>query len=314
VVISKTDKTYFYFYESMLKYSETPLTELHSELLKSSGIKLLVKREDLNHPAISGNKWWKLKYNLEEAVSKNCDTVLTFGGAYSNHIYATAAAAKELNLKSIGIIRGEETLPLNKTLSFAKANGMQLHYISRELYREKNTNEFVQRLRKRFGNFYLIPEGGTNELAVNGCTEFATIHLSKIDFDYLLLPVGTGGTMAGLICGLPADKTIIGVSVLKDGNFLKEEVEQLTKSFSGKSYHNWSILTEYHHGGYAKASRALDDFISLMKKNHNLPLDHVYTGKLFWAVMKEVEKNTFRKNSTVLVLHTGGLQGSQHSL
>ena len=297
----------------MLKYPETPIVELHSELLKSSGIKLLVKREDLNHPTISGNKWWKLKYNLEEAFNKNYDTVLTFGGAYSNHIFATAAAAKELNLKSIGIIRGEETLPLNKTLSFAKANGMQLHHISRESYREKNTNEFTHDLRKRFGDFYLIPEGGTNNLAVKGCAEFAATYLSKIDFDYLLLPAGTGGTMAGLTCGLPPDKNVIGVSVLKDGNFLNDEVELLTKSFSGKSFRNWSILTEYHHGGYAKTSRELEDFISLMKKDHNLPLDHVYTGKLFWAVMREIEKGTFKKNSTLLVLHTGGLQGLQHS-
>ena len=295
----------------MLNYLETPVVQLHSDFLKSSGVKLFVKREDQNHPTVSGNKWWKLKYNLEEALNKNHDTVLTFGGAYSNHIFSTAAAAKELNLKSIGVIRGEETLPLNKTLSFAKAQDMQLHYISREAYREKNTSEFLQDLHKRFGEFYLIPEGGTNQLAVKGCAEFASVHLSKIEFDYLCLPVGTGGTMAGIICGLPTDKNVIGISVLKDGSFLKNEFETLAKTYSGKSFNNWSILTEYHHGGYAKTSKELLEFIDRMKKDHDLSLDHVYTGKLFWAVMKEIEKGNLRKNSTVLALHTGGLQNFQ---
>ena len=295
----------------MLSYTETPVVQLHANFLKSSGVKLFVKREDQNHPTISGNKWWKLKYNLEEAANKNHDTVLTFGGAYSNHIFSTAAAAKEANLKSIGVIRGEETLPLNKTLSFAQAQGMQLHYISPETYREKNTSEFIQDLHKRFGGFYLIPEGGTNQLAMKGCAEFASIHLSKIEFDYLCLPVGTGGTMAGVVCGLTTDKTVIGVSVLKEGSFLKDDIESLTKAYSGKSFNNWSVLTEYHHGGYAKSSKELLEFIGRMKKDYDLSLDHVYTGKLFWAVMKEIEKGNFRKNSTLLLLHTGGLQNLQ---
>jgi len=294
----------------MLKYSQTPVIEFHSDSLRSFGIRLLVKREDLNHTIVSGNKWWKLKYNLDEAIKKNHDTILTFGGAYSNHIFATAAAARELNLRSIGIIRGEETLPLNNTLSFAKDSGMHLHYVSREAYREKNSNAFLQELSNRFGNFYLIPEGGTNQLAVRGGAEFASSYLSEIQFDYLLLPVGTGGTMAGIICGLSPDKNVVGVSVLKDGNFLNDEIAQLIKSFTGKSFNNWKLLTEYRVGGYAKTSTDLLEFIGRMKKDHNLPLDHVYTGKLLWAVMSEIEKGRFMENSTVLVLHTGGLQNA----
>ena len=157
----------------MIKYDKTQIQELKSQIFEQSGVRLLIKREDQNHPFVSGNKWWKLKYNLEEAMKAGHTTLLTFGGAYSNHIYATAAAAHELGLKSIGIIRGEETLPLNPTLSFAKASGMQLHYVSREAYRNKTRISFIEQLHNQFGDFYLIPEGGTNELAVKGCTEFA---------------------------------------------------------------------------------------------------------------------------------------------
>jgi len=170
-------------------YIETPVFELKEALLEEAGLRLFIKREDLNHPEIAGNKWWKLKYNIAEALNLNCETLLTFGGAYSNHIYATAAAALETGLKSIGIIRGEETLPLNSTLSFAKMKGMQLHYISREEYRHKTEEEFIKNLRRQFGHFYLIPEGGSNELAVKGCAEFGVNLLSEIHFDYVCLPV-----------------------------------------------------------------------------------------------------------------------------
>ena len=290
-------------------YSKTPVDEIRSAKLDKAGIRLLVKREDQNHPFICGNKWWKLKYNIEEAL-KHHHTVLTFGGAYSNHIYAVAAAAKEHGFNSIGIIRGEETLPLNPTLSFATANGMQLHYVSREDYRKKDDPAFVQTLHEKFGEFYLIPEGGTNSLAVKGCGEFASEVLLQINFDHLLLPVGTGGTMAGIVCGLKGRKKVTGVTVLKNGDFLKAEIDRLIRESSQAVYENWSLLTNYHHGGYAKVTNELLDFIKTLKAEHDLPLDHVYTGKLMWAVMKEIEAGRFAKGTTVLALHTGGLQGS----
>jgi 1-aminocyclopropane-1-carboxylate deaminase/D-cysteine desulfhydrase-like pyridoxal-dependent ACC family enzyme len=271
-------------------------------------VQLLVKREDLNHPLVSGNKWWKLIYSLEEAKNLKLP-VLTFGGAYSNHIFATAAATNELGLQSIGIIRGEKTLVLNPTLAFAEAQGMQLHYISRDDYRKKENPEFIDSLHQRFGEFYLIAEGGTNLLAVKGCAEFAVDELSELNFDHLFLPVGTGGTMAGLICGFEGKKKITGVSVLKGGEFLNEEIEKLIKNYSGSSYGNWSLLTSYHQGGYAKVTNTLLDFVSAMKERHNLPLDTVYMGKLMLAVMHEIEGGRFQKGSTVLALHTGGLQG-----
>jgi 1-aminocyclopropane-1-carboxylate deaminase len=292
----------------MLLYTSTPVVEIYSDLLRASGIRLLIKREDLNHSTVSGNKWWKLKYNLEEAKNKNAELILTFGGAFSNHIFATAAAAHELGFKSVGVIRGEQTMPLNKTLSFAKSQGMELLYVSRELYRKKQEPDFLQRLQERFGNFYLIPEGGTNDLAVKGCREFASEHLSKVEFDYVCLPVGTGGTLAGIVLGLVPDKNVIGISVLKEGNFLAENVKTLLKPYAQQPIASWKIVTDYDHGGYAKTTPFLMDFITRMNLEHDLPLDHVYTGKLLFAVFEEIKKGNFKNGSTILVVHTGGLQ------
>jgi 1-aminocyclopropane-1-carboxylate deaminase len=290
-------------------YTETPAIELKTEIFDDAGIRVLVKREDLNHHFISGNKWWKLFLNIDAALTENHETLLTFGGAYSNHIYATAAAAKEAGLKSIGIVRGEETIPLNATLSFARDQGMQLHYVSRQAYREKEDSAFIESLSARFGRFYLIPEGGTNELAVRGCEEYAKGKLGAIDFDYLCLPVGTGGTAAGVIAGFAGQKEIIGVSVLKNGAFLTETISNLLEKIYSTTYGNWQVLTTYDHGGYAKITSSLINFIDEMKALHNLPLDGVYTGKLLWAVVEEIRAGRFRRGSTVLVVHTGGLQG-----
>jgi 1-aminocyclopropane-1-carboxylate deaminase len=292
----------------LLSYATTPIQEIHLPLLKEAGIQLLVKREDLNHPFVSGNKWWKLKYNLEEAIQKK-KRILTFGGAYSNHLYATAAAASELGIENIGIVRGELTLPLNPTLSFVKEKGMTLEFVSREQYRRKNSSEFIDELKNKFGDFYLIPEGGTNSSAIKGCIEFAQ-QLKAIEHDYLLLPVGTGGTIAGLIIGFGGESNVIGVSVLK-GDFHHDEISQLLQAEkkSDDMYGNWSVLTSYHHGGYGKVTRELMDFMRMMRQGYNLPLDPVYTGKLLWAVTEEVTKGSFARGTTILALHTGGLQG-----
>ncbi len=293
----------------MLQYQDTPLIELQDDIIRAAGIRLLIKREDQNHPSVSGNKWWKLKYNLDEAIRSGHHTLLTFGGAYSNHIYAVAAAAHELGLKSIGIIRGEENLPRNHTLAFARDHGMILQYISRELYRQKNDDAFITKLHDQFGGFYLLPEGGTNDLALKGCSEFATQIKAQSEFDYLCLPVGTGGTMAGMIAGLKGGHNIIGFSVLKNGTYLQEEVSGLLKNFSPPAYANWQIEMEYHFGGYAKKTRALDDFISFMWGKHHLPLEPVYTGKMMFGVYDMMLKGRFNASSTVMILHTGGLQG-----
>ena len=294
-------------YQKLLSYTQTPIQEIHDGRLAKAGIRLLIKREDLNHAHISGNKWWKLKYNLEAAIKQGKKILLTFGGAYSNHIFATAAAAKELGFESIGVIRGEETLPLNTTLTFAKDCGLRLHYISREEYRNKHEATFIKNLQNRFGEFYLIPEGGSNDFAVKGCVEFAQT-LNEIDFDYCCLPVGTGGTMAGIIAGLNQTKEIIGFPVLKGGEFLHGDIEKLLQGFSDVPHQNWKLDTSYHHGGYAKTTPELFLFIEKMKDEHNLPLDPIYTGKLLWAVMDYIKQGKFKRGSTILALHTGGLQ------
>lgn len=288
-----------------LLYTPTPVIELKLDTMH--GVHLLVKREDLNHPFVSGNKWWKLKYNLEEAQRAGHDTLLTFGGAYSNHLYSTASAAHELRMKSIGIVRGERTEPLNQTLSFAESRGMKLHFVSREAYREKSEPEFLRSLRNQFGEVYVIPEGGTNKFAVHGCAEFAKTLEGEIDFDYLCLPIGTGGTMAGMIEGLSSNKKVIGFSSLKGGDFLKDEIQSLVSN----TQLNWQVHTDYHFGGYGKTTPELMLFVENMKKNYQLPLDQVYTAKMMMGILDLTRQGYFKRGSTVLVLHTGGLQGNQ---
>jgi 1-aminocyclopropane-1-carboxylate deaminase len=298
----------------MIRYAETPIQEIFWEPFEKAGVRVLIKREDLNNETVSGNKWWKLKYNLEFARSKNFARVLTFGGAYSNHIYSTSAAAKQAGLEGIGIIRGEElSSTTNPTLSFAREQGMILNFVTREDYRQKNNPEFLKNLEKQFGKFYLIPEGGTNLLAVKGCVEFTSEKLAGIQFDKLFVAVGTGGTIAGLICGFRGAKEIVGVSVLKDGDFLKNEIKNLIVESAGECYGNWSLLTSYHHGGYAKVTNELLKFIDEMK-TQNLPLEPVYTAKLMWAITQEIEDGRIARGSTVLALHTGGLQNKTAAL
>jgi 1-aminocyclopropane-1-carboxylate deaminase len=288
----------------MLGYTPTPIQEIHDPVFEKAGVRVLIKREDMNHPYVSGNKWWKLKYNLEEAKKLRKNTLITFGGAYSNHIYATAAAAHELGFKSIGIIRGEETLPLNQTLAFVKSRGMQLYYVSRASYRKKHEPEFIQKLQDQFGDFYLIPEGGTNELAVKGVVEFARQLEHEVDFDCICLSVGTGGTLAGVIEGLPNTKQIIGLSSLKGGEFLENEIKRFTSNQS-----NWKLIHDYHFGGYAKTTEKLARFIDQIEKQFDLTLDPIYTSKMLFGVFDLMKNGIFKKGSTILLIHTGGMQG-----
>jgi 1-aminocyclopropane-1-carboxylate deaminase len=287
----------------MLSYTPTPIQQLQSPLFEKAEVSVFVKREDLNHPFVTGNKWWKLKYNLLQAKQEEQTSLLTFGGAFSNHIYATAAAAYELGFKSIGIIRGEESSSLHKTLLFAKGKGMHLHFVSREKYRLKSEKYFTDQLHELFGNFYLIPEGGTNILAMQGVEEFAQNLKSEIDFDCLCCACGTGGTMAGLIKGLP-DKKVIGFSSLK-GDFMSGEVKKLV----GSTFSNWEITNEYHFGGYGKYTAELLTFIASFQKDFSISVEQVYTGKLFFGLFNLIEKGFFKKGSSILVVHTGGLQG-----
>ena len=264
-------------------------------------------RIDKIHKHVSGNKWFKLKYNLIKAKEEGYTTLLTFGGAFSNHIYATAVAAKEAGFKSIGIIRGEETLPLNPTLRLASFIGMKLQYVSRSQYRDKTTPEFIDELRQKHGDFYMIPEGGTNQIAIRGAEEILEGQLTT-SYDYAVSAVGTGGTLAGLISKLNGSADVVGISSLK-GDFLDKEVHQLLKSVNKELIKNWKISYDYHFGGYAKHSRELIAFINNFKIEQGIALDPIYTGKMMYGVADMAANRKFKENSKVLAIHTGGLQG-----
>lgn len=287
---------------------QAPLQQLQHPLLQEQNITLWVKREDILHPHISGNKWRKLKYNLLEAKAQGRQTIVTFGGAYSNHIAATAAAGSEFGFKTIGIIRGEAHLPLNPTLAFATEQGMELHYISRDAYRQKNEPEYLAQLSANYSQPYIVPEGGTNQLAVKGCTEI--VEDINIDFDVICCASGTGGTIAGIIAGLKGQKQVLGFPALKGGEFLKDEIEQLVYNYSGQHYSNWQLITDYHFGGYAKVKPELLQFIREFQEQHLIPLEPVYTGKLFYGIFDLISKGHFPQGTRIVAVHTGGLQGN----
>ncbi|MEO8237167.1 MAG: pyridoxal-phosphate dependent enzyme [Flavobacterium sp.] len=268
-----------------------------------NGISLAVKREDLIHPFVSGNKFRKLKYNLLQAKAENKETLLTFGGAFSNHIAAVAYAGKEQGFKTIGVIRGEELfdkIEENPTLKFAQENGMQFEFVSRVDYRLKNEVSFLEKLKEKFGNFYLVPEGGTNELAVKGCEEILTAEDTV--FNYVCCAVGTGGTISGLINSVAPNQKILGFLALK-GDFLKDEIRIFAKK------NNWDLISDYHFGGYGKINVELIEFINAFFDKNKVPLDPIYTGKMFFGVIDLIHKNYFPANSKILLIHTGGLQG-----
>lgn len=276
-------------------------------VVEKSGVSLYLKREDLLHPEVSGNKFRKLKYNLKEAISQEHDSILTFGGAYSNHVAATAAAGKLYDLKTVGVIRGEElgedldkTLQGNPTLNFAASCGMEFEFLARPLYRQKDSVEVLKNLQKKFGSFYLVPEGGTNSLAVKGCEEI----LSEKDkhFDIVCCPVGTGGTISGIINSSSRNQEIIGFPALK-GDFLTSEIEK----FAAKK--NWKLTIDYSFGGYAKVNSELVHFMNKFRSDYNIVLDPVYTGKMMYGIFDLIEKGHFSQNTCILAIHTGGLQG-----
>lgn len=281
--------------------SENQLIDL--PVLAEKNITLALKREDLIHPIISGNKYRKLKYNLLYAKEKGFQTLLTFGGAFSNHILAVAAAGKENGFKTIGIIRGEELrqkLELNPTLSRAKNLGMQFKFVSRDQYRRKADTDFFEALKKEFGAFYAIPEGGTNSLAIKGCAEILTEEDEQ--FSVITTCVGTGGTLAGLINSSASNQKIIGFSALK-GNFMSDEIRTMTAK------ENWSLRTDYHFGGYAKVSKTLIEFINNFKIETGIPLDPIYTGKMVFGLLDMIKNDNFTPGTRILAIHTGGLQG-----
>jgi 1-aminocyclopropane-1-carboxylate deaminase len=283
-----------------------PLTELSDPVLSDNGVRLFVKRDDLIHPHISGNKWRKLRYNLEKAREEGKDTILTFGGAFSNHIAAVAFSGKEFGFKTIGIIRGEPVFPLNPTLELAAKCGMVLHFLDRESYRMKQSPELIGVLRQRFGDVYLLPEGGANEQGVRGCEEI--LSEVSIPFDVVCCSCGTGTTMAGIVRNLHGTgKQAIGFPALKGGEFLYQDI----RAMSGASSADWELCCDYHFGGYAKVTPVLMEFIDRFEKDQGIPLEPVYTGKMFFGIFDKVRKGHFPPGTVIIAVHTGGLQGNR---
>lgn len=277
-------------------------------ILEEKKIELFVKREDLIHPQVSGNKFRKLKYNILEAKQQQQEILLTFGGAFSNHVAATAFVGKITGIKTIGIIRGEElgknvekTLSQNLTLYEASKNGMEFFFIDRKTYRNKADRSIIEKLKNQFGNFYLVPEGGTNRLAVKGCEEILTDN--DASFNYICSAVGTGGTISGLINSTKTDQQVIGFPVLK-GDFLQKEIKQ----FVGNK-NNWELNIDYNFGGYAKYNSELISFINWFYKETQILLDPIYTGKMLYGILDLIKKNYFSAGSKILAIHTGGIQG-----
>ncbi|RSK49368.1 1-aminocyclopropane-1-carboxylate deaminase/D-cysteine desulfhydrase [Hymenobacter rigui] len=284
-----------------------PLPEAAAE---RAGVQLLLLRDDLTHPELPGNKWRKLKYNLQQARQQGHTTLLTFGGAYSNHIAAVAAAGRLTGLHTVGIIRGEElaTRSLNPTLAQARADGMHLHFLDRATYRRKQEPEVLEALLQELGPAYVVPEGGSNAWALPGCAELVTELRTRQSFDYLCVACGTGGTLAGLATGLQGTEQAEGFAALKGADFLRTDINHLHQHSTGRLYPNWHLHTAYHGGGYARLTPELRQFLTDFHQRHGILLDPIYTGKMLLGVLDLLAQGYFRRGSTVVAVHTGGLQ------
>lgn len=286
----------------------SPIKKIEHELFDAAQLNIYIKRDDLIHPIISGNKWRKLKYNLLAAQQRNFTGVLSFGGAYSNHIHALAYACKQQNLKSLGIIRGESHYQSNSTLSKAKDWGMEFNFIDRAEYRLRSDKTYLKSLQNKYPEYYIIPEGGSNELALPGVAEIILELNKQLKYDTLILPVGSGGTIAGLIKEDNNRHNILGIAVLKQADYLKKEITKLVNNNENKPM-NWQLLTDFHLGGYGKFSNAEALEIAKFSKAFQIPFEPIYSGKMLLALLNLIAQGYFEKDQTIVLLHTGGLQG-----
>ncbi|WP_158856052.1 1-aminocyclopropane-1-carboxylate deaminase/D-cysteine desulfhydrase [Lunatibacter salilacus] len=290
----------------MLKTNEIPTQTLSFPLFHEKNVSVSILRLDLVHPDLSGNKFFKLRHNLMDAQDKGFRRILTFGGAYSNHIYAMAAAGKLFNMDTVGVIRGEIIRPLNPTLDTAEKSGMVLYPMDRNTYKKKEEAQILDDLRRRFGPVYVIPEGGTNSLAILGCKEI--LHTEHADATHVAVCVGTGGTIAGITASALAHQSVLGFSALK-GDFIKESIRKLLETHNITPKCSLDIVTDYHFGGYAKHSRYLITFMQDFYKHTGIPLDPIYTGKMVYGLFDKIRGGYFPTKSKILIIHSGGLQG-----
>ena len=282
------------------------ITKINSNLFVQKEVQLFLKRDDLIHNIISGNKWRKLKYNFKAAKLGGYRTILSFGGEYSNHLHALSYAANQAGLKSIGVVRGAKK-KLNSTLSFCQSQKMDFHYMDRSIYRShKYSKQVLLELKKLFGKFYLIPEGGNNLLGIKGCQEIVTE--LDFDFDYICCPVGTGCTASGIISSIKSSQNFIGFCAFHKSF---EQNSSIKNYCNSKLSNNWQVISDNHFGGFAKINSNLIKFVRQFYLDYNIELDLIYMGKLFYSLFNLIERGYFPPKSKIVVLHTGGLQGLQ---
>lgn len=294
----------------------TPLSALqplHHPLFIQHKVQVQIKRDDAIHPIISGNKWRKLKYNLSHIQQQNnAQGVLSFGGSYSNHIHALAFSCYQLKIPCVGIIRGEVHYENNFTLSWAKHWGMKLHFVDRKSYRRRHDTDYLTQLSKQFPHYQIIPEGGSNKLAIAGVAEVIKELVQQTEYDTLITPVGSGGTLAGLISGdyniNENLHNILGIAVLKEADYLVDAIKNLLPA-PAKPHDKWKLLTDYHRGGYAKFSKEDAARIREFNQLTGVDFEPVYSGKMVLALLDLLEQGYFRVGERIVLLHTGGMQG-----
>ena len=286
-----------------MQFFDLSKNSINQSLDPLEGHTIVVKREDLLHPVISGNKFRKLKYVFQDVIQKKIPLVITFGGAFSNHLAATACAGKALGIDTIGIVRGEEwkdQISNSTTLSYCIQQGMQLFCVTRATYAQKENAAEIQKIINKYGSCKLIPEGGTEALAVKGCTEI--LNEKDKDFDTICTSVGTGGTLAGLVQAAGAHQKVIGFNALKNA-----EIEKVICSYTNKN--QWEINNQYTFGGYAKINLELIHFLNAFYQQYQIPLDPIYTGKMLFAIFDLLKAQQWKWGKRILIIHTGGLQG-----
>ncbi|NOQ16618.1 MAG: pyridoxal-phosphate dependent enzyme [Methyloprofundus sp.] len=284
------------------------LVQIKEPFIQEQGIELWLKRDDLLHPIISGNKWRKLKYILEHALSLNTHTIISMGGAYSNHLHALAYVGKALHISTKAKIRGEQPAVLNPSLQDMVNWGMQLDFVSRTDYRELRNYQLHDALPELQAGEYWLPEGGAMPLALRGVAELVSEF--DLDYDVVCVPCGTATTLAGIISVLPADKRALGFAALKGADFLYDDVQQILKNTPCHN-NDWSIQLDYHFGGFAKVKPDLHIFMQKIEQTHGIKLEPVYTGKMLYGLYDLIRKGHFKAGQRIIAVHTGGLQGNR---
>ena len=284
----------------------SPIQRIEAEVLDHQGVILYLKRDDLIGDILSGNKYRKLIFNIQFLKENGYESAVTYGGAFSNHIHAVAAAGTLFGFKTVGIIRGEEPSNYSPTLKFAKAQGMQLKFVSRAVYARKDVHVELAGIE----NHYLIPEGGTNALASKGCENIINETLSQLTdpIDHWMVCCGTGGTAAGMINALQ-NRTHLTAFQILEGTGMKADITKLLSEISEGTFDNWEINADYHFDGYAKWHESLISFINDFKEQQGIALDPIYTGKMMYGIFDKVVKGEFSRGTTIVAVHTGGLQG-----